>query len=181
MKYIIIFLFLMVLSCNNKITKNEIQGDNSDIFYYQKCIEFLKQEEGLELKPYRCSSKKWTIGYGHRLLKGEKRKFRKGITLKVADSILVADFNKAIENVRKTNVGNNNSEKIIYLYAVLCFQTGKKGFEEFDDFIEAVEFSKNNDNPDSKLGIYYSLKNSKLNNQAPNRVQRYINLLVENV
>jgi len=180
----LLFIFIFVISCVKTIDNNKdkkyIEKTNTDLYYYNKCLEFLKSEEGLKLKPYRCTSKKMTIGYGHRILKEERKKFRKGITQKIADSLLIADFNKAIEDVKSSKMVNSDDNKYIYLYAILCFQTGKRGFEEFDDFIASVEHSKDNDNPDAKVGIYYALKDSKLNKQAPNRVDRYINLIVQN-
>jgi GH24 family phage-related lysozyme (muramidase) len=175
---IFIFVFSCVKTIDNK-DKTYIEKTNTDLYYYNKCLEFLKSEEGLMLNPYRCTSKKMTIGYGHRILKNERKKFRKGITVEEAEKILIEDYNIAIENVKSSNmIKDKNDNKYIYLYAILCFQTGKRGFEEFVDFIGSVEHSKNNDNPDAKVGIYYALKDSKLNKQAPNRVDRYINLIV---
>jgi GH24 family phage-related lysozyme (muramidase) len=175
----LLFICIFTIDNDNGNTKN-ITTNDLDSFYYQKCIMFLKQEEGLRLTKYKCTSKRWTIGYGHRILKEERQKYSRPITEEEANQILIADFDKAIEEVKST-MGKYDDKKIIYLYAILCFQTGKRGFEEFDEFIDAVRFANNNDNPDSKLGIYSSLKNSKMNQQVPNRVQRYINLLVENV
>lgn len=38
----------------------------------QKGICFIQRQEGCELKPYKCSAGAWTIGVGHKILKGEK-------------------------------------------------------------------------------------------------------------
>jgi len=176
---LIIFLLLLVTYDNTTINnnnKNIVKLYDISEVYYNKCLNFLKEEEGLELKPYRCSSKKWTIGYGHRIKKDEWRKFRKGITEKEALLLLVSDYNEAVRQV-KQSLSLEEDDKYTYLYAVLCFQTGQRGFEEFDDFIEAVEFSKNNDNPDAKRYIYESIVNSKIYTQCKNRMDRYIAML----
>ena len=61
---------------------------------YEKTIEFIKKHEGFAGgKAYVCAGGYKTIGYGHKLLPGEN--FTQ-ITEKQADSILRADFDKAL-------------------------------------------------------------------------------------
>lgn len=38
----------------------------------QRGIDFIKEFESFSAKPYRCSAGKWTIGYGHVILPGER-------------------------------------------------------------------------------------------------------------
>jgi len=57
---------------------------------YEKVIQNLKQSEGLRLSPYLCPAGYLTIGYGHRIRKGEH--FTK-ITRQEAEGLLKKDFN----------------------------------------------------------------------------------------
>jgi lysozyme len=67
---------------------------------YEKTIEFVKKHEGFaEGKPYICPGGYKTIGYGHVIVEGEN--FEQ-LTEKQADSLLRADFNKAIKAVERT-------------------------------------------------------------------------------
>jgi lysozyme len=59
-----------------------------------KLIDQLKRHEGLELKPYRCTAGKLTIGYGRNL-------YDRGITLDEAESLLVYDTHLATEDAMR--------------------------------------------------------------------------------
>ena len=67
---------------------------------YERTIEFLKEHEGFAGgKAYICPGGHKTIGYGHIILEGET--FEE-LTEKQADSLLRADFNRALRAVDKT-------------------------------------------------------------------------------
>ena len=63
----------------------------------QRIKSDLRRDEGLRLKPYRCSEGKLTIGVGHRILKGED--FSKGISELEADTILINDIYDVIRDL----------------------------------------------------------------------------------
>ncbi len=52
----------------------------------------LKTDEGFELKPYKDTQGKLTIGYGHNLTDN-------GISLSIAEQLLQDDINIATENL----------------------------------------------------------------------------------
>jgi lysozyme len=67
---------------------------------YAPLMYHLKNIEGIRLKPYKCAADYWTIGYGHLLEKGSWSKYKNGITLAHADSLLKIDFEKRYNQVR---------------------------------------------------------------------------------
>jgi lysozyme len=160
----LLFVFLMFISCTNK--QADIKSSWKNLYY--SYANMIMQEEGLRLKAYRCSERALTIGYGHKLLKGEKRV----ITEHEAENIFYSDYDKAIQNVYEIFPNANN--ETLFKLAVLSFQVGNSGFAEFKDFIKAVKFAQNNDNPDAKMDIYLALKSSKWAKQCPDRANRYI-------
>ncbi len=72
-------------------------------------LEHIKKFEGLKLGVYKDAKGKKCIGYGHKLIKGEKLKF---ITKEQADSILLKDYNKAKKEVLKNFSCNTVNEQI---------------------------------------------------------------------
>jgi len=67
---------------------------------YESTIQYIKEHEGYAGgKPYICPGGYNTVGYGHVILKHET--FTQ-LTKMQADSLLRADFNKAIDLVEKT-------------------------------------------------------------------------------
>jgi lysozyme len=68
--------------------------------------EELKRDEGLRLKPYKCTAGAWTIGYGHNLsadgLSTEQviGRYGTGISLEKAEALLNADMDDAIYAAR---------------------------------------------------------------------------------
>lgn len=54
-------------------------------------LELIKEFEGLQLRAYQCSAKRWTIGYGHTkgVYKGQE------ITLEQAEAFLLDDIQDA--------------------------------------------------------------------------------------
>ncbi|MFN8256854.1 MAG: lysozyme [Bacteroidales bacterium] len=66
---------------------------------YEKTIEFIKRNEGFAAEMYICPGGYQTIGYGHVILEGEN--FGE-LTEKQADSLLRADFKRAVKAVEST-------------------------------------------------------------------------------
>lgn len=62
---------------------------------YEKMAKLIRRREGLSFQPYRCSSGKLTIGYGHNL-------DARGISLEVAELLLRQDMQIAYKQVKNT-------------------------------------------------------------------------------
>jgi len=58
--------------------------DTSDDKLYNTAALFIKSEESLKLKPYKCPGGKWTIGWGHVMTKSEHRKERNVVYIVMA-------------------------------------------------------------------------------------------------
>lgn len=83
---------------------------NADIV--KKCADFIKEQEGIELEVYHCTAGVPTIGFGHVLKPGDKKK----ITLEDAELLLVQDVQIALEGLTKlTNVKKLNLNQIVAL------------------------------------------------------------------
>lgn len=93
----------------------------------------LESEEGLRLKPYKCSEGKLTIGIGHNL-------DANGISLAVANLIYKEDEARAIKDA-KSLVSNFNdlSDDRKTALVDMAFQMGKTRLRGFKNMIQAVE------------------------------------------
>lgn len=81
--------------------------------------DFVKQWEGRELKAYRCSAGKWTIGYGHvnGVQEGDE------ISASEAEQLLVEDLTAISDDLnRLVNVGVTKGQYIALLS--LAFNVG---------------------------------------------------------
>jgi len=56
--------------------------------------EYIKRNEGLRLKPYRCSANKWTIGFGRNIEDN-------GISEIEAEFLLSSDIRSVTEEIRR--------------------------------------------------------------------------------
>lgn len=84
---------------------------------YEKTIEFIKKHEGFaDGKVYVCAGGYRTIGYGHKLLPGEN--FTQ-ITKEEADSLLRADFNKALRALDR-NVKLEGAQRLAMAHFVFA-------------------------------------------------------------
>ncbi len=82
---------------------------------YERTIEYIKEHEGFAGgKPYICPGGYNTIGYGHVILENE---YFTQLSKKQADSLLRADFNKALDLVEKT-VDVKGSKKLAIAHFV---------------------------------------------------------------
>jgi lysozyme len=81
----------------------------------QKGINLIKQFEGCSFKPYKCAAGKWTIGYGHVLLKDEPHV---KITQEYATLLLQHDlikFEQGLNKLIKVTLTQNQFDAIISL------------------------------------------------------------------
>jgi lysozyme len=89
-------------------------------------IEMNKGHEGLRLKPYKCTSRKLTIGYGRNL-------DDKGITEKEADTMLLNDIIECIQQLTRhfpwiDELSHNRQAVLI------------KGLMKFEKTLDAIRF-----------------------------------------
>jgi type VI secretion system secreted protein VgrG len=92
---------------------------------YNTATLFIKSEESLKLKPYKCPGGKWTIGWGHVMTKKERRLYRNGITLKEADRLFDKDYQKFIKDVKRRFPEVKSYKKII-LTSMIAYNIGMR-------------------------------------------------------
>jgi lysozyme len=90
---------------------------------YNTATLFIKSEESLKLKPYKCSGGKWTIGWGHVMTKKERRLYRNGITVEKADRLFDQDYQKFIKDVKRRFPEVKSYKKII-LTSMIAYNIG---------------------------------------------------------
>lgn len=109
-------------------------------------LAFIKRNEGLSLKPYRCTSGLWTIGYGYnmeahgiparlvdRIITG------RGITEEDAEQLLLTEVANCISDCRKLipSFGAISSNRQIALVD-MCFNLGRVGLGKFRNMLAAI-------------------------------------------
>jgi type VI secretion system secreted protein VgrG len=99
--------------------------DTSDDKLYNTAALFIKSEESLKLKPYKCPGGKWTIGWGHVMTKKERRLYRNGISVKQADELFDKDYAKFIKDVKRRFPELKSRKKII-LTSMIAFNIGMR-------------------------------------------------------
>lgn len=122
----------------------------------QKLVDRLIKEEGVRLKPYRCSMNKLTIGVGRNLEE-------KGLSKEEAFFLLQNDVEEVILACQKEFVFFNTlsvSRQIVL--ADMCFNMGMKRLKGFKKMLKAIE---NND----FLQASYEMMNSKWAHQVGKR------------
>lgn len=98
-------------------------------------IKQIKEHEGLVLKPYKCTSNKLTIGYGHNLEDN-------GLSKTACELILFEDIDEAKKNLyavftKKFFENLSNNQKIALID--MMFNLGLSRFLTFKKFILAVK------------------------------------------
>jgi lysozyme len=81
----------------------------------QDGINLIKQHESLQLKPYLCPAKEWTIGYGHVIKDGEHFK---EITIEQAEELLRQDLviaENCINSSLKAPITQNEFDALVSL------------------------------------------------------------------
>lgn len=103
------FLSAFTFGVNTVLAKN-----------FSLALNFIKIQEGLELKAYKKADNKWTIGYGSTWNFDEARKVQQGDTIdqKIAQRWLemtVATTSKEIKNAVKKSINLNQLNALISL------------------------------------------------------------------
>jgi lysozyme len=95
--------------------------------------DFIKFNEGLRLKPYRCTAGKLTIGYGRNIEEV-------GITEDEAEGLLNNDINLAIYDLKKIFPDLDTFPRdVITALVDMRFNLGPGRFRKFKKMIEAVK------------------------------------------
>jgi GH24 family phage-related lysozyme (muramidase) len=144
---ILIFLLFIKFE-NNKIQKtcklklNYTFEENDSLKVYNECIVELKEREKFMSKVYKCPAGFKTIGYGHRLLKGERFK---SIDTTKAIEILKEDFNKALAEINNKFKDSSYNWKLAHAHASFClgFSRVVKAIKN-RDLHKHVFYKKNN-------------------------------------
>jgi lysozyme len=93
----------------------------------------LKTEEGLRLKPYRCSEGKLTIGYGRNIQDV-------GISKEEAEILLQNDINKTIQDLDKYIPWYKTlSENRQVVLIDMCFNLGLSEFLKFKNTLALIQ------------------------------------------
>ncbi len=127
--------------------------------------EYVKRNEGLRTKPYKCSAGKNTIGYGRNL-------DDKGINEYEAELMFGRDINEAIDDVRSVieNYETLSINRQIVLIDMV-FNLGIIRFSKFKNMIREIHGENWN-------AAGYEIKNSDYYKQVPNRAKRNIELMI---
>jgi lysozyme len=131
---------------------------------YQEIQKHLIEEEGMKLKPYKCTAGKLTIGVGRNLED-------KGISESEALYLLDQDITQcisALEKIFPSFYLFSRGRKVALVSMI--FQLGEAGFKKFKATIEAV-------NRLDFKGAASHARNSLWAKQTPNRALRVISLL----
>lgn len=122
----------------------------------------IKFDEGLRLKPYRCTAGKLTIGYGYNL--------ENGITQEIADILFQHSLKNATNEAIKIIVDYNLAPewKLRDILIQMCFQLGGQGVRNFKKMLSALE--KHDYKTASK-----EMLNSKWHSDTPARCERLAN------
>lgn len=96
-------------------------------------IEHLKAEEGVKLKPYRCTQNRLTIGVGRNL-------DDVGISEEEADILLMSDIRRVHDQLDRNFPwwrGLSTPRRIAL--SSMCFQLGLYGLSKFKNMLAAME------------------------------------------
>ena len=128
--------------------------------------EQVKQDEGLKLKPYKCTAGKLTIGYGRNIED-------KGITKQEAEIFLKNDIQECVEDLEEifTQAGFKtlpfNIQKVLIN---MRYQLGGAGLRGFKNMLRACRDRQ-------WQAMARQMQASKWYQQTTNRAQRLINLV----
>jgi lysozyme len=93
---------------------------------YNTAVLFIKSQESLRLKPYRCPGGYLTVGWGHVIrTKAERHKYKHGISVKQADELFDKDYAKFIKDVKRRFPELKSRKKII-LTSMIAFNIGMR-------------------------------------------------------
>ncbi len=96
--------------------------------------KMIKENEGMRLKPYRCTSGKLTIGYGRNL-------DDRGISVHEANELFendLVDAEIALGNIFGLKIFEESESRVAALLD-MAFNLGEGGLRKFKNMIEAVK------------------------------------------
>jgi GH24 family phage-related lysozyme (muramidase) len=166
---ILMFLLFIKVENNNLHKRNYSKSnhtfeENDSLKIYNTCIEELKQRESFMSKVYKCPAGYKTIGYGHRLLKGER--FKKIDTTKAIE-ILKEDFNKALTEVNNKFKDSTYKWRLAHAHASFCLG--------FNRVVKAVK------NKDLHKHVYYKKNNRYIKAKSLIDARQFELALINNI
>jgi len=133
-----------------------------------KIEDYIKLNEGLRLKPYRCSAGKLTIGYGRNLEDV-------GVSKKEAELLLENDIENCVNSlfdVFDNFISLSYNRRMVL--TDMIFNLGRTRFVKFKKMIQAI---KDEDFDEAALQIL----DSQYAEQLPSRSERNANMMKEGV
>lgn len=129
-------------------------------------LRFIREHEGLALFPYRCTSGKLTIGYGHNLESC-------GIPEVVADLLLLLDTACAVDTSREIFAEFPSFTPMRQMAITdMVFNLGEAGFLTFKKMIKAIKVNDWNE-------AAIEAADSKWATQVGSRAEQIIKILRE--
>jgi lysozyme len=134
---------------------------------------YIKKNEGLKLKPYKCTAGKTTIGYGRNIED-------KGITKDEADFIFYTDFANCLNEYEKIFEGIKIDDTAEMVCLDMLFNLGLPTFRKFKNFIKCI---KNKEYSEAADEIKYKSTTSPVLEYSPywlktkNRAKKNFELL----
>ena len=108
---------------------------------FTRMEEDLIRDEGLRLRPYRCSAGHLTIGVGHRIQSTDRIEETGSTSLEVAGYLLTSDISKALGSANSIfgrERFDNMSDARQRAICNMIFNLGEEGFLGFKNMIAAI-------------------------------------------
>lgn len=122
-------------------------------------VDLIKEDEGLRLKPYRCTAGKLSVGYGRNLEDV-------GISESEAQFLLFNDVNQCLDQLRlRIDYFGQLSEVRQAVLINMAFNLGTNGLLGFKRMFTALEAKR-------YLAASLEMEDSKWAKQVPNRARR---------
>ena len=142
------------------------------MFNVTRLLNQLKSDEGFRAAPYLDSVGVWTIGYGATTYAGKAVSGRnRPITEAEAQEILKAHTLDAIDiATRMYSTFGTYTPELQEILIMLAFQLGEErlsGFVKMNAYIRSMNY----------VGWAHELLDSKLYDQATNRIDRYLDVI----
>ena len=127
----------------------------------------IKSDEGLMLKPYRCTEGHLTVGYGHKVVIGDasgiKSERDPPISKEKAEQLFETEFAYAKNSVVKKYPGYHPRAQAILIN--MTFQLGEAGVAKFQNMHAAIQRR-------DYVTAAKEMRNSKWHLQTKNRCER---------
>jgi lysozyme len=135
----------------------------------------IKDDEGLLLKPYRCSEHKLTIGYGYNMEANPLPKHIEvylnahgSITKEMADELFEGKYTESVVAARNIigNAWSFTNEVRRAVIISMIYQMGEAGFRKFVNTIKYIKAT-------NWIHAAYQMLQSKWEDQTEDRAHRY--------